>query len=297
MTHVAAVSGGKDKHKKGTEMERRGLAVRPSPAPAADGTFVGATREQAGWDYVSCKIWKLTPGQTVQDNTGDEEVGLVILSGTATVTSPTGTWERIGQRDSVFAGKPYVVYLPPGTAFTLTAVTACEVARAGARAERGVTARLITPEEIGEETRGAGSATRQVRHVLEADRPAESLFLVEVITPGGNWSSYPPHKHDTDDPPRETYLEETYYHRFQPAQGFGFQRVYTPDRALDEAIVIEDGTLVLVPRGYHPVAAAPGYDLYYLNVMAGPVREWHFTDDPDHTWVAEAWQPYGVDSR
>ena len=133
--------------------------------------------------------------------------------------------------------------------------------------------------------------------MLEASSPAESLFLVEVITPGGHWSSYPPHKHDTDDPPRETYLEETYYHRFQPAQGFGFQRVYTPDRALDEAIVIEDGTLVLVPRGYHPVTAAPGYDLYYLNVMAGPVREWRFTDDPDHKWVAEAWRPYGVDSR
>ena len=116
---------------------------------------------------------------------------------------------------------------------------------------------------------------------VEADRPAERLFLVEAITPSGNWSSYPPHKHDVDDPPRETYLEETYYHRFRPAQGFGFQRIYTSDRSVEKAIVITDGTLVMVPGGYHPVVTAPGYTLYYLNVMAGPVRQWRVTFDPD----------------
>jgi len=252
---VSGAVGGK------TAMGREGLAVRPAAEPAADGTLVGVTRAEAGWDYVSFKVWRLRPGQAVRDDTGDEEIGLVILGGAASVASPAGAWEGIGRRDSPFDGKPYVVYLPPRTDYTLTAVTDCEVARAGARAARGVTARLITPDEIGEETRGQGSAQRYVRHVLEADRPAERLFLVEVITPGGNWSSYPPHKHDTDDPPRETYLEETYYHRIRPAQGFAFQRVYTPDRSLDEAIVITDGTLALVPRGYHPVAAAPGYDL------------------------------------
>ncbi len=278
-------------------MERKGLAVRPAPAPAEDGTLLGLTRAEAGWDYVSFRVWRLQPGQEVRDSTDDEEVGLVILGGTASVTSSAGAWERIGRRDSPFAGRPYVVYLPPGVSFTLRADTACEAARAGARAERGAEARLISPEDIGEEARGQGSALRHVRHVLEADRPAERLFLVEVITPAGNWSSYPPHKHDQDDPPRETYLEETYYHRFQPAQGFAFQRVYTPDRTLDEAVVVEDGTLVLVPCGYHTVAAAPGYDLYYLNVMAGPVREWRFTDDPDHKWVAESWRPYGSQEK
>jgi len=276
-------------------MKQKGLAVRPASAPAEDGTLVGVTRKEAGWDYISFKVWSLRPGQEAQDDTGDEEVGLVILSGTATVASPAGVWEGIGQRENVFAGKPYIVYLPPGTPYTLEAITACEVARAGARAEHGATARLITPDEIAEEVRGQGNAQRHVRHVLEAGRAAEHLFLVEVITPAGNWSSYPPHKHDTDDPPRETYLEETYYHRVQTAQGFAFQRVYTPDRSLDEAVVVEDGTLVLVPRGYHTVAAAPGYTLYYLNVMAGPVREWRFTDDPDHKWVVESWRPY--DSR
>jgi 5-deoxy-glucuronate isomerase len=173
-------------------------------------------------------------------------------------------------------------------------VTDCEVARAGAKADRGADAQLIRPEEITEELRGEGNAQRLIRHVLEADRPAEHLFLVEAITPSGNWSSYPPHKHDTDDPPRETYLEETYYHRINPHQGFGFQRVYTRDGELDEAVVIEDGTLVMVAKGYHPVVVAPGYDLYYLNVMAGPLREWRFNNDPDHAWVAESWQPYAA---
>ena len=113
-----------------------------------------------------------------------------------------------------------------------------------------------------------------------ADEPAESLLVTEVVTPAGHWSSYPPHKHDVDDPPRETYLEETYYHRVRGAGGFGFQRVYTDDRSLDEALAVGDGDVVLVPRGYHPVAAGARHDLYYLNVMAGPVREWCITVDP-----------------
>jgi 5-deoxy-glucuronate isomerase len=274
-------------------MERT-LAVRSASNPAPDGTLVAVSREQAGWQYVSFKVWKLVAGQRVEDDTAGEEVGLVVLSGKMSVISSAGRWERIGERENVFAGMPYVVYLPPHTTFSLEAITPCEMARAGTKAEHGAAARLITPDEIKEEPRGEGNARRMIRHVLEADRPAESLFLVEVITPSGNWSSYPPHKHDIDNPPRETYLEETYYHRLQPPQGFGFQRIYTPNRDLDEAIVIEDGTVVMVPRGYHPAVVAPGYDLYYLNVMAGPVREWRFNDDPDHKWVAEGWRPYGA---
>jgi 5-deoxy-glucuronate isomerase len=117
------------------------------------------------------------------------------------------------------------------------------------------------------------------------DREAESLLVVEVLTPGGHWSSYPPHKHDRDDPPRETLLEETYYHRIAPARGFGLQRVYTDDRSLDESLAFGDRDCVLVPRGYHTVSAPPGYDLYYLNVMAGPTRTWIFANDPDHEWT------------
>jgi 5-deoxy-glucuronate isomerase len=270
-----------------------GIVARPAQQ-SASGVVLDVSRNEAGWEYVSFKLWKLTPSQEIGDDTGDEEVGLVVLRGKVTVRAASHTWEGIGERRDVFEGKPFVVYLPPHTPYSLTAVTDCEVARAGARAERGAESRLITPEEIGEEVRGEGNAQRFVRHVLEADRPAEHLFLVEVITPSGNWSSYPPHKHDQNNPPQETYLEETYYHRIRPAQGFGFQRVYTRDREMDEAVVIEDGTLVMVPKGYHPAVIAPGYDLYYLNVMAGPVREWRFNDDPDHKWVAESWRPYGA---
>ena len=123
---------------------------------------------------------------------------------------------------------------------------------------------------------------RRIHHILMEDAAAESLLVTEVLTPGGNWSSYPPHKHDTNDPPRETALEEIYYHRLRDERGFALQRVYTTDRTLDETLAVRNGECVLVPRGYHTVSAAPGYDLYYLNVMSGPLREWKVTFDPDH---------------
>jgi len=142
---------------------------------------------------------------------------------------------------------------------------------------------VLPGAEIEVETRGYGALERTVSPILMADREADSLLVCEVITPGGHWSSYPPHKHDTDDPPRETQLEETYYYRLRdPKRGFAIQRVYTADRSLDESVAARDGDLVLVPRGFHTVSAPPGYEVYYLNVMAGPRREWKVTFDPDH---------------
>jgi 5-deoxy-glucuronate isomerase len=135
--------------------------------------------------------------------------------------------------------------------------------------------------------RGSGTNTRHVRNILPQTEPADSLLVVEVITPGGHWSSYPPHKHDTATPGEETALEETYYHRLQPSQGFAVQRVYTDDRSLDETVSVADGDVVMVPRGYHPVGAPLGYDLYYLNVMAGPQRRWIFRNDPAHEWIVQ----------
>jgi len=262
---------------------------------------VALSRESAGWQYVSFSVWDLKAGQTIGDTTGAEEVGLVVLSGTVAIDSPAGSWQSVGRRGSVFDGNPYVVYLPPSTDFVVTAVTDTQVARAAALVADGevVTsdAYLITPDDILVEQRGEGNARRSIRHLLEADRPANHLFLVECVTPSGNWSSYPPHKHDMDDYPRETYLEETYYHRIQPDQGFGFQRIYTRDDGRDDGIVIKDGSLVAVAAGYHPVVVAPGYELYYLNVMAGPIREWRFTDDPDHAWVKANWDAYGTEVK
>ena len=164
----------------------------------------------------------------------------------------------------------------------------CELAVCAAPAKGSLPARLIPPDEVGQETRGKGSNTRHVRNILPDSSPhAESLLVVEVITPAGNWSSYPPHKHDRDALPDESYLEETYYHRLSPPQGYGVQRVYTDDRSLDETMAFGDRDVVLVPKGYHPVGAAHGYDLYYLNVMAGPKKVWKFHNDPDHAWLVK----------
>jgi 5-deoxy-glucuronate isomerase len=160
-----------------------------------------------------------------------------------------------------------------------------EVAVCTAGAKEGVEPRLIGPADIRVETRGSGAMERTIHNILMEDAPAESLLVTEVLTPDGHWSSYPPHKHDRDAPPDETFLEETYYHRIRPDHGFGLQRVYTADGSLDESVAFRDGDVVLVPRGYHTVSAPPGYELYYLNVMAGPRREWRMQNDPEHEWL------------
>ena len=261
------------------------LLVESKRVPDADGSVVKITPESAGWDWVSFEVLRLEDGRTVERRTGGGEVCLVLLSGYCTVSAGDHEWGGIGERDSVFEGAPYAVYLPPGTDYWVEAVTYVELAVCSAPAERGPDPLLVQPEDIEVEVRGKGNMERRIYSVLMEDRPAERLLVVEVLTPNGHYSSYPPHKHDKDDRPNETYLEETYYHRIQPVQGFALQRIYTEDRSLDETLTVGDGDTVLVPRGYHAVSAPPGYDLYYLNVMAGPVREWKVKNDPDHEWL------------
>lgn len=189
---------------------------------------------------------------------------------------------------------PGLVYVPEGSDWSVTADTELELAVCSAPGlGGGLPVRVIAPDDLGQEVRGKGTNTRYVTNILPEGKPADSLLVVEVITPGGHTSSYPPHKHDRDNLPAESYLEETYYHRLNPPQGFAFQRVYTDadrngHRALDEAMAIEDGDVVLVPEGYHPCAACHGYDLYYLNVMAGPKRTWKFHNAPEHEWLMKA---------
>jgi 5-deoxy-glucuronate isomerase len=251
------------------------LLVRPS----GDGLRV--TPESAGWQYVGFEA--LGIGEIMRE-TGDREVCIVVVEGTCDVRSDHGEWRGLGGRADPWSGPPDAAYLPPGTRFEVAGEA--EVALCFAPAPNGgVAPRLLPGAEIEVETRGAGAYERYVRPILMGDREAESLLVTEVLTPAGHWSSYPPHKHDRDDPPRETLLEETYYHRVKPAQGFGLQRVYTDDRSLDESIAFRDRDCVLVPRGYHTVSAPPGYELYYLNVMAGPSRSWIFANDPDHEWT------------
>ena len=261
------------------------LVVSINERPDGDGSVVRVTPESAGWEYVGFEVLRLADGQTVERRADTEEICLVVLSGYCNVSTAGDEWRGIGERDAVFEGPPYALYLPPGTDYTVEAMSYLELAVCSAPAEGGVEPFLVQPEDVEVEVRGSGNAERRVHPILMDGRPAERLLVVEVLTPNGHWSSYPPHKHDQDDLPNESYLEETYYHKVQPPQGFAVQRVYTEDRSLDETMTVRDDDTVLVPRGYHAVSAPPGYDLYYLNVMAGPTREWKFKNDPDHEWL------------
>src|ERR1700693_5756041 len=175
--------------------------------------------------------------------------------------------------------------LAPGAKLTVTPKTDTELALGGAPAKGGLPVRLIEPANMRRLSRGKGTNIRHVCEVLPEDQPAESLLIFEVKTPSSHSSSYPPHKHEVDNLPTESLLEETYYHRINPPQGFIFQRVYTDSRDIDESMAVEDRDVVLVPRGYHPVVVPHGYDSYYLNVMAGPKRIWKFQNDPAHAWI------------
>lgn len=258
------------------------LLVRPH-APSADGTLLDITPTSAGWRYVGFRVVRLAAGTRYNHVEDGREACLVILTGTVAVAAGGERFEDIGGRDTVFDGAATSVYVPAGHRYTIEAASDAEIAICTAPGTGAGAVRLIRSEAV--EVRGKGTNTRHVRNILSDTDEAESLLVVEVITPGGHWSSYPPHKHDRDAYPEETFLEETYYHRLSPPQGFAFQRVYTDERDIDETMAVEDGDVVMVPRGYHPVGAPHGYDLYYLNVMAGPRRNWVFRNDPAHDWI------------
>ncbi|MBV1704072.1 MAG: 5-deoxy-glucuronate isomerase [Hyphomicrobiales bacterium] len=256
------------------------------PAPEPGGRFQRVTPEDAGWTYVGFEAWDLADGARIEAETGDREICVVMVAGRALVAAPGLPETTIGERASPFDGDPWSLYVPARSRYRVVAQGACEVAICSAPGTGAKPPRIVPPADVGRQTRGAGSNVRHVRDILPDTSPhAESLLVVEVITPGGNWSSYPSHKHDRDDPPRETLLEETYFHRMNPRQGYAVQRVYDDARDLDETFTLRDRDVSLVPRGYHPVGAAHGYDLYYLNVMAGPKRLWKFHNDPDHAWL------------
>lgn len=254
-------------------------------APDASGLVHRVTPASAGWTYVGFEVWRFAPGQRLERPASELETCLVLLGGKADVEAAGRTWAGLGARKGPFDGKPHSVYLPWHEAWSVTAVSELELAVCTAPGGDGFEPRLIAPEDVAVSTRGKATNTRHVHDILPEGKPAHSLLVVEVITPGGSWSSYPSHKHDQDNLPEESLLEETYYHRLNPAQGFAFQRVYTDDRSLDVSMAVEDGDVVLVPKGYHPCAAAHGYELYYLNVMAGPKRTWRFNTEPAHRWL------------
>lgn len=255
-------------------------------APDALGRIQHITPENAHWRYIGFDVYQLKSGQSLAFATDNREYCLVLVSGLASVQTTHETFAHIGKRMSPFERiPPYSVYVPHHDHVTVNAETDLELAVCSAPGFGTLPARLITPADVGTEHRGKGKNQRYVQNILPDDKLADSLLVVEVYTDEGNTSSYPSHKHDQDNFPNETLLEETYYHRFNPAQGFCLQRVYTDDRSLDECVAAYDKDVVKVPKGYHPVATIAGYDSYYLNVMAGPVRQWRFTWEADHAWI------------
>jgi 5-deoxy-glucuronate isomerase len=303
----------------------------PASAPVlrhgdtAEGDFsLVVTPEVAGWAYSGLRVLELAAGATATIDTGEDEMVVLPLAGSATVACDGERFELAG-RDSVFSRVTDFAYVPRDGHVEVSSVAGGRFALPAARASRRLPARYGPAEDVAVELRGAGQASRQVNNfcspgVFDADR----LIAVEVLTPGGNWSSYPPHKHD-EQSAQESALEEVYY--FEVREGFGgdtgggaprglgfggdtgggaprgvgYQRVYAsgPDRQIDVCAEVRSGDVVLVPYGYHgPSMAAPGYDLYYLNVMAGPgERVWRFCDDPAHAWIRSTWDGLDIDPR
>ena len=306
----------------GTEQEEetvpKELVLRAgTPDTRRGGAVVTVTPESAGWGYSGLTVHELPPGGSLEVLLERDEALVAPLRGDVRVTAvgPGAVTEAradLAGRDSVFDGPVDAAYVPLGSRLTVTAGDSAEegarVAVATARAGRSLEFQVLRAADVGVDLRGAGRASRQVHNYtigtsLEVDR----LLVCEVLTPGGNWSSYPPHKHDvhSDEPGHEEReLEEIYY--FQVADGpsgpgLGYHRVYgTADRPIDVLAEVRDGDTVLVPHGYHgPSVAAPGYDLYYLNVMAGPAADgrWLSVDDPAHHWVRGTWDDEPIDPR
>ena len=277
-----------------TNVERLQAAqplLRRSAAPAPDGLMVEVAAPSPGWDYVDVAAYRLAAGQSVARAADDRERLVLVLDGRASACIGNTDFGVLGSRRTVFDGPPPPVLLvEPGKPVEVAAVTDALVVIAGAPGAELRRTALVQPEDVLVEARGSGQTARRIHHLLPPSAEAGRLIAFEVITPGGNWSSYPPRKHDTEDPPIEARLDEVYFYRFARPQGFAFQRIYTPDHEYDEALAPGDGDLVLVPGGYHPVGVPAGYDCYYLNVMAGPARDWNFTIDPDHAWLMD-WDP------
>jgi 5-deoxy-glucuronate isomerase len=265
------------------------LLIKPVSLVGSSGESMVVTPESTGFEYLTMRIRTISRGEKFSSDTGSCELGLVVLGGRCSVESSAGSWSNFGSRAHVFDGLPTALYLPINTEFTIVAETDCELALCFSRAEEKFPAGLITPDEVEVEIRGGANATRQINHILKPEFPAQRLMLVEVYTPSGNWSSYPPHKHDVHSPPEEVDLEELYYYKIDRPEGYAIQRVYTPDGRIDQTLTVRDGELVLIPEGYHPVVAAHGYNVYYLNALAGSARSMAASDDPNYAWVRQSW--------
>ncbi len=247
------------------------------------------TPERAAWRFLTFRVVALKTGTAYTHHTEQTEVALVPLHGQGLVTVAGQTYRL--EREDVFSGRPSVLYVPPGQAMAVQAQAEFEFALGGAPAEGRYPVRLFRPDEMRAEMRGGGPALRQVNHILAAPMPAERLILFEVYVPGGAWSGWPPHCHDGFG--GSPYLEEVYYYRFAPRYGFGIHRNYRRDTDFDETWAVRHGDAVLVTQGFHPTAAAPGSNMYFLNYLAGDLldeaRATPPVDDTDFAWMKQDW--------
>jgi 5-deoxy-glucuronate isomerase len=270
--------------------------------PTSDaGIYQSIKREEAGWQYLNFQARILKQGEIWKGKTGDNEYGIILLSGNYSMRSDKGNWETVNGRKSVFSGIAHTLYLPRHTSFELKAESSwLDIGYGWCETDKDFNPVFKTPEEAEIEIRGGDNATRQINSLIQPGFPCHRLVSVEVYTPAGNWSSYPAHKHDerkVDEQGNilEARLEETYFYKIDKPEGFAIQQVYNDDRSLDEIAVARNNDVVMVPRGYHPVVAGHGYNVYYLNFLTGSDQSLANTPDPDHLWMFNSWK--SIDPR
>jgi 5-deoxy-glucuronate isomerase len=258
--------------------------------------FIKVTPKKAGWEHLYFSAIKLKTGETWHIDSKDNEMALVILGGNAKIETRDQSWDSVGSRENVFSGLPTTLYISRNNWINIYAKsTTLEFGIGWSKAFSDHPTKLIKPEEVKIEIRGGGNATRQINQMILPGFDCDRLVVVEVYTPSGNWSSYPPHKHDTRKQDikgnlLEADLEEVYFYKVDKPEGYAYQRIYTSDRHIDELVMVKNNELVLSPEGYHPVVAAHGFNVYYLNMLAGSDQSLASSDDPEYAWIKETWK-------
>lgn len=272
-----------------------------SKPDSATSVYQYISREDGGWQYLNFAARTMKQGEVWKANTGDNEYAIILLGGNYRVHTDNAEWRTINGRRDVFSGMAHSLYLPRHTSFELTAESdLLDIAYGWCETNRDFAPVFKRPEEVQVEIRGGDNATRQINDLLGPGFPCHRLVAVEVYTPSGNWSSFPAHKHDerivdAQGVLREARLEETYFYKISKPQGYAMQRVYTSDGSLNEIAIARNNDVVMVPKGYHPVVAGHGYDVYYLNFLAGSDQSLANTPDPEHEWIFGTWK--GIDER
>ena len=283
------------------------LLVCPSTDPQDPDLILAITPQSAGWDFISLQARRLSMGNKWSFNSNENELAIVILSGSISVNSNRGSWDSI-ERNNVWTNAATALYLPRGSEFTVTAARDSEFAITWVPTDEDHDPWLIQPQDVVISIRGGDNVSRQINDLLPPGSPVQRLILVEVYTPSGNWSSYPPHKHDVHIEGEggnliEADLEEVYFYKIDKPEGYAYQRVYTDENSplqqagypIDALVMAKNNCAVLIPEGYHPVTSAPGYTTYYLNVLAGSAQSLANQDDPHYSWVKESYR--SVDPR